>query len=305
MCNHFLKHFCLAILIMAILASTALADVDKDDLTVPEEGITQIITLDDGSQLVGRITDVIHNEIKFQSDLGEISIAIGKIASIKEVKEESFRDGKYWFPNPNRTRLYFAQTGRMLNASEGFISDTYIIFPGFAYGLTDNITIGGGMTIIPGLSISEQLFYVAPKVGINTKSNIELAASALILRIPSYTDDIGFSELDEDSYIIGILNFVGTIGSPDKCLTVGLGYGFADGELANKPAVILGGEWRFARRLSFVSENWVLPGVDVPLISYGIRFFGESLAVDFAFFNALDQDAMFPGIPYLDFVWNF
>ena len=49
----------------------------------------------------------------------------------------------------------------------------------------------------------------------------------------------------------------------------------------------------------------MIPGVNEALISYGLRFFGEKTSVDFAFFNILDDDAIFPGIPYLGFVWNF
>ncbi|MCP4706107.1 MAG: hypothetical protein GY865_16025 [candidate division Zixibacteria bacterium] len=305
MCNRLIKLAFMSILITVIFALNSLCDVSKEDLIVPEPDKTQILTLKDGSKLVGRIIDVIHNEVRFQSDLGITSIVISKIANIKEVDEESFRDGKYWFPNPNQTRLYFAGTGRMLKAGDGYISDVYIFFPGFAFGLTDNITIGGGMSIFPGLSLNEQLYYFTPKVGLNTNSNFELAVSGLILRIPNYVKDLGFSEAEDDSYIVGLINIIGTIGSADKSLTAGLGYGFADGELADKPAIIIGGEYRFARRLSFVSENWILPGVDVPMVSYGIRFFGESLTTDLAFVNILDDDAIFPGVPYLDFVWNF
>ncbi|MCP4633900.1 MAG: hypothetical protein GY855_13320 [candidate division Zixibacteria bacterium] len=303
--NRQLKLVSISIFIVAIFAINSFCNVAKEDLVIPQPGKTQILTLEDGSKLVGQITDIIHNEVKFQSDLGISSIAISKIASIKEVDEESFRDGKYWFPNPNQTRLYFSGTARMLKAGEGYLSDVYILFPGFAFGLTDNISIGGGMSIFPGLSLSEQLYYFTPKIGLNTNSNIELAVSGLILRIPNYVEDFGFTEADEDSYIIGLVNIIGTIGSADKSLTAGLGYGFADGELADKPAITIGGEYRFARRLSFVSENWILPGIDVPIVSYGIRFFGESLTVDLAFANILDDDAIFPGIPYLDFVWNF
>jgi len=301
MCNQLLKHFCCAILIMAIFSIIALGNVSKKDLVIPEAGKTQIITLEDGSSLVGRTTKIGDVEIKFQSDLGEMTISIDKIVEIKEVENESFRGGKYWFPNPNRTRLYFGTTGRMLKKGEGYISDTYIFFPGFALGLTDNITIGGGFSIFPGLSMNEQLFYFTPKIGIKAHSKIDLAASALIIRIP------GDAVLDDKDkgVTIGVLNFVGTVGSDDNSFTVGLGYGFADGEMAKQPAVLLGGEWRFSRRLSFVSENWLFPEIEKPIISYGIRFFSESLTTNLAFFNILDDDAIFPGIPFIDFVWNF
>ncbi len=296
------KFNCLPILFgFLLLALTAGADDVKENIKIPEPGNTQIITLDDGSSLVGRIIDIGDTHITFDCNLGQMSIAIEKIRKIAEVADSSFREGKYWFPNPNRTRLYFGSTGRMLKGGDGYISDTYIFFPGFAYGITDNITIGGGFSIFPGLSMNEQLFYLTPKIGIKASGSADFAIGAFILRVPgdAVSDD------NDDGVTIGTLNVVGTFGSDDLSLTTGLGYGFAGDELADKPAVQLGGEWRFARRLSFVTENWILPEIDAPVISYGIRFFGESLTTNFALFNILDDEAVFPGIPYVDFVWNF
>jgi len=155
MFSYLLKRFGLVILIVAIFSITAIGGVTKNDLVIPKSGKIQIITLDDGSSLVGRITDIGDDEIKFQSDLGEITIAISKIVQIKEVDDTSFREGKYWFPNPNRTRLYIAPTGRMLNKGEGYFYDTWIFFPGAAYAITDNVTIGAGITIFPGVDFNK------------------------------------------------------------------------------------------------------------------------------------------------------
>lgn len=69
--------------------------------------------------------------------------------------------------------------------------------------------------------------------------------------------------------------------------------------------IMVGGEARLSRRISFVTENWVFPGVDNPLISYGIRLFGEKLSVDLALINLIGEDFLFPGFPYIDFVYNF
>ena len=122
-----------------------------------------------------------------------------------------------------------------------------------------------------------------------------MAAGALILNVQVF-----------NSETIGILYSVGTIGRNENSnFTAGFGYGFVGSELAEKPMVMLGFEGRLSRRTSFVSENWIIPGVDGVLISYGFRFFGEKLAVDLAFFNILGEFAIFPGIPYVDFIINF
>ena len=88
-------------------------------------------------------------------------------------------------------------------------------------------------------------------------------------------------------------------------MTCGIGYGMVDSKLANKPLIVLGGEKRLTRRIAFVTENWIIPGVDNALISYGVRFLTEKFTTDFAFLNTTGENAIFPGIPYIDFVYNF
>ena len=98
---------------------------------------------------------------------------------------------------------------------------------------------------------------------------------------------------------------VGTYGSPDRSVTFGFGYGMVDTDFADKPMIVLGGEQRLSRRIAFVTENWILPGLENVVISYGLRFFWEKLTVDPAFLKIAGSDAIVPGIPYLDFVYNF
>ena len=67
--------------------------------------------------------------------------------------------------DPNYSRLLFAPTGRPLAKGDGYFSDYELVFPGVAYGLTDNLSLAGGVSVIPGLGLGEQLFYVSPKLG--------------------------------------------------------------------------------------------------------------------------------------------
>ncbi len=269
----------------------------QEKLRIPDEGLVQILNLKDGSSLIGRITEIKETEINFKTELGLLTIPIANIKKIKEVPASSIKEGKYWFPNPNSTRLFFAPTGRMLKKGEGYFSDYYLFFPGITYGVTDNISIGAGMSLIPGLGIGEQIFYLTPKIGVKTAKNLNFAAGALLVNVPDLDND--------DPSLVGIVYGVANFGTPDKSFSAGLGYGFVEGDFAEKPMVMLGGELRFSRRMSFVTENWIFPGLDQPLISYGIRFFGEKLSIDLALLNFLGEDAIFPGVPYIDFVFNF
>lgn len=268
------------------------------NLTIPDSIHTQILMLKDGSKLIGRIVEIGESEIQFEMSLGKMTILRSKIKGVEVVSTSSIRNGEYWFPNPNNTRLYFAPTARNLKKGEGYFADYFFVFPGIAYGVTDNITIGGGMSIIPGVDIPDQLFYFTPKIGGEISKDLNVAVGALVATVPDSFDS-------DAPTTAGIFYTVGTYGTPDVSVTAGIGYGYVDDELADKPMVMVGGEKRLSRRMSFVTENWMVPGVDNLIISYGVRFFGESLSVDLALVNTLGEDFFFPGVPYIDFVYNF
>ena len=69
---------------------------------------------------------------------------------------------------------------------------------------------------------------------------------------------------------------------------------------------MLGTEQRLSRRLSFVSENYLVSGegAEAHGISYGVRFMGEKLSIDLALLNNLSE-GIFPGIPFFGFVFAF
>lgn len=285
----------------------------REKLTVPEEGRTQILELSDGSSLRGKIIEIGNDVIKFDTEMGVMIIAIDKIIDISEVSESAIKGGKIWFPNPNDTRLFFSQNGRLMEKGEGYFSLWYLFFPSVNLGLTDNFTMGVGMSIFPGLNFSdEQFIFFTPKVGLNVGGKIDLAVSALVIRLPDFNDDDDAGNNDEDDLVnfdepefIGTLNLLGTVGSSDHSFTAGIGYGYAGNEWADKPYVVIGGDTRIARKVSLLAESWLLPGVKAPLIAYGARFFGEGLAVDVAFLTAFSDDGIFPGIPFVGFAYNF
>jgi hypothetical protein len=251
-CRRFLVPAILSLIIVLLISSNAFAQEHKikGDIRVPGQDTIQIITTNDGSTVIGRILSVRDTEITFKSNLGESNIPLANIKEIKAAPASSVKKGNYWFENPNATRLYFGPTARMLKQRQGYFSDCYIIFPSVAYGITDHITMGAGVSLVPGLDINKQVYYINPKIGLSATSNTSFALGGLLFALP---------EIDHKRNTLGIIYGVGTLGNPDGSLTLGLGYGMVNSDFANKPAVMFGGEKRFARRLSFVSENWIIP----------------------------------------------
>jgi hypothetical protein len=194
------------------------------------------------------------------------------------------------------SRLYFAPTGRMLPRGKGYIADYYLFFPAFNYGVTDRVSLGGGFSILPTGKMSNQIYYLTPKFGIKRSQKLNISAGALIIKIP---------DIDNKSPLVSVLYGVGTWGTTERSFTAAFGYGLVDGNFADRPMIVLGGEQRLTRRLAFITENWMVPGFDNALISYGLRFLTEKFTTDFAFMNTVGKEALFPGVPYIDFVFNF
>jgi hypothetical protein len=67
---------------------------------------------------------------------------------------------------------------------------------------------------------------------------------------------------------------------------------------------MLGGSTRVSRNIALVSENYLYTGRgSTALLSGGIRFLGEKLAVDLAGFTTGASEI--PVVPYLAFIYRF
>jgi hypothetical protein len=280
------------------LYAVAAAGIDPGKIRQPPPGMVQILKTSDGSTLIGRITKVEGGRISFATGLTTIEVPIESIVDLSEAPESSVKGGKYWFPDPSETRLYLFPTAKMLPRGDGYFADYYVFFAAAGYGLTDWLSLGGGISLFPGVPLHKQLYYVTPKVGIEATERLHLSAGALVLKVPGFSDDEGVP-------LVGVLDAVATYGGRDGTLTAGAGFGFVDNKVADKPLVLLGGSWRFSRRVAFVSENWIVPGVENAMISYGLRLMGESISVDLAFFTPTGEDFIFPGVPFVAFAFSF
>jgi hypothetical protein len=272
------------------------------DTSTTDSTRTYILRTRDGSLFVGRLVRATVDSVYFVSAGGPITVPRSAVLELRALGRGSMRQGVYWAPNPNDTRLFFAPTGRMLDKGEGYFSNTYLLMLLFAGGLSSSVTLGAGFSIVPSDDFfRNNIYYLTPKIGIVQKPDLNIAAGAFI----------GFAGWDldgsEDVGSFGILYGVSTFGSPDGSVTLGAGLGYGGGDWADRPIFMLGGEKRVARRASLMTENYALPGESNVAVSYGIRFFGEKLAVDLALWNLFGSDVspIFPGVPYVAFAVKF
>ena len=291
---HYHRHFIPTVLAALALTCGLLEAAPIKGLHVAEPGYMQVINTKDGGTVIGRIVSIDSQVVQVETNFGQTEIPIQAIKKIRRVSASSV--GEYWYPDFNTTRLFITTTAQMMERGQGYYSNRFLFFSMFAYGITDRFTMGAGGLTFP-VPMDDLPFYIMPKVGLVNKESLDLALGALVLRVPGGDDSDGLST--------GVLYGVGTFGGSDG-LTAGLGWGFVDGEIANRPAVVLGGKKRFTRRLGGVVESWFFPGAyDKPFIIYGVRFLGMLMTVDVGMIALPSADIVFPGFPYLDFVFNF
>ena len=279
-------------------AGTASAQERRDTVTV-DSVRTHLLVLQDGSRMLGRLVRETPDSVSFVSNGVSFTVPRSQVTAVRSI--DAIRKGQYVFPDPNRTRLFFAPTARMLAKGEGYFSDSDLLFVNLAGGVTSSFTMGGGMTLIPSTNPQNNLFFITPKIGLVQRPNFALAAGALV-------GFAGFEGIDAKDRSLGILYGVASAGSNDDHVDFGAGWGYAGGRISGTPALMLGGAKRVSDRVSLVTENYAVPSVsdDIGLM-YGMRFMGEKLSVDLAFMNAVGPDVtpLFPGIPYLAFAVKF
>jgi hypothetical protein len=256
------------------------------------------IEFNEGSEIYARIKDMGTDELILESDaLGNISV---KVYNIKKISSEKFsidKKGKYWFPNPNTTRYFFAPSAINLEKGSGYYQNVYVLLNMFNYGITNWFSIGGGFEFITTFSSltggGSPIAFITPKVGFPVGEKVHLGAGFLG----------GFFAEETAGMFYGL----GTYGSHDKNLSLGLGWGFVEGEFQENPFITVSGMLRTGRKFSLVTENWFIPTEGYyAVISYGGRFFGPKMSIDVGFLNNLDIIEFLPiGIPYVDFVLKF
>lgn len=258
------------------------------------------ISLKDGTTLKGKILRKDETTITVLTLGGlEVKAPLSLVISIQPLQGRVVK-GKFYRADPNYSRLMFAPTGRPLRQGDGYFSDFYVFFPSIAYGLTSNISVMAGFSILPGIGFDEQLKYIAPRIGFQPSEKFAVSVGALYTSIEDVAAGITFA--------------VASFGQPDKSFTAGIGFGYTKEEggkfeFTEHPIIMLAGNIRLSNNIALISENWFITGENFDLgeqpFGIAIRFFGDRLAVDVgAIIIGEVLDEGFP-IPWLSFVYNF
>jgi hypothetical protein len=237
-------------------------------IAVPPPGATQEVILEGRATYLGRIIDD-GDPIRFELLSGDVlELSRSRIVCVREVEGQR-HEGEFWPTDPHATRLFFGPTGRALPGGQGYLSVFEIVMPMVAFGVTDRLTLAGGMPLI-FTSDGIELLWLAPKLEVVRTPTFRGATGVLAFFSPGQSESIG------------ILYGVGTLGrTSDQAVTLGAGWGYStDSGIYEWPALMAGFENRLSRRVKLISENYLIPDESVGLVSLGTRFMGDRLSAD-------------------------
>ncbi len=299
------------LLLFVIFAATNVQAQDADTTAFP---VNAVIFLKDGTQLRGILLSESPVGARIRTDnLGELTVTADKIERIEKNDAGFYNKGVYWFDNPHRTRYLFAPSALPLHKGEGYYQNAYIFVNSVTIGITDHFTMGGGFVLNPTFR-DWQILFLNPKFSFPSQSRVTFGIGALAVGVfnRGYNFDIntGISHRNGiETNIAGAAYGILTVGGAERNGSVGLGWGFAQGEATASPLINASYMARVGRRVGLVTENWLIisPKNDltVGVLSGGVRFFGEKMAVDLALWVPVGEDAGFIAIPYVDFVIKF
>jgi hypothetical protein len=271
--------------------SAAAQEADTVEADTTSAPLYRVETVD-GNRYLGTLVSKNEQEIVVDTrEAGEVTLRREDVSTLREVDRSRLRDGEYWFENPFPTRHFFAPTAIGLRGGRGYYQNTWVLLNDVNYGITDNVSIGGGAVPLFLFGAPATPVWLLPKVTVSTpREHLHVGAGALAGTV-----------LGEESGGAGVVYGLTTVGGRDKSVTLGVGYGYAGSEWSRTPAVNLSTMLRLGRTTYFVSENYFFPGTEGAngVISAGVRWAPESFAVDFGLFRPVAAEGSFIGAPWL------
>jgi hypothetical protein len=261
-------------------------------IEVAAPGVTQEVILDGGVSYLGRVMND-QDPVRFQLLSGDVlELGHSRIQCVRPV-DGQLHEGQFWPADPNTTRLFFGPTGRALPQGVGYISVFELIMPMVAFGVTDRITMAGGMPLFFG-SEGIELLWLAPKIEVIRTPTFRGSAGVLALFAPGEGENVG------------VFYGVGTFGrTTDLAATIGAGWGYStETGIFQTPALMAGFESRVSRRIKLISENYLFPDERFGIISFGPRFIGDRLAADLGLAAPIGAGEFF-AFPLINFVYNW
>ena len=140
-----------------------------------------------GTLFNGTLRETTDQTLTFETrELGLVTIQRVNMRQLMTQTPDQVRRGFDYVGNG--TRMFIAPTARNLHKGEGYVQDINVFLLGVNYGLTDNISVGLLVPVVPVLGVP---FVVAtPKVSIPVTDKLHLGVGVLYGRSEEHTSEL-------------------------------------------------------------------------------------------------------------------
>jgi hypothetical protein len=288
-----IKCFKLYAIVVLLLTVSYCAAQDQADT------LTYYIQTTDGNTYRGQILTQDSLKVLFNLEkFGEHSFLKTEIKKMQPLDKEKVVDGEYWMDNPQATRYFFSPNAYGLKKGEGYYQNVWVMVNSVAVGVTDYFSIGGGVVPLFLFAGSPTPVWITPKFSVPVaKDKFNLGGGALLGTV-----------LGEQETGFGILYGISTLGSKDKNVSLGLGYGYAGGDWARAPLINLNTMIRLGPKGYFISENYFIQteGTTALIFSLGGRHIIQNAGLDYGLVIPIISDmGTFIAFPWLGITLPF
>jgi hypothetical protein len=206
--------------------------------------------------------------------LGEITISQKDIKTKSEIQHAKKVKDEYWLPNPQSSRYFWAPNGYGLMKGEAYYQNIWVLYNQVSFGLSDNFSMGIGTIPLFLFAGTPTPLWIVPKFSFPlVKDKFNLGTGAFLGTL-----------VGADAGVFGLLYGTTTFGSRDKNMSIGLAYGFADGNWLNTPVFNFSGMVRTGPRGYFITENYFISveGETALILSAGGRTILRKVGLDYS-----------------------
>ena len=277
--------FCIFIIILS-------QNLTSNAQNLPDSTRTFRIETNDGNIYTGWIISDNEAVLVFKTlNLGEIRIPHTDIKSQIELKGVKEVGGKIWLPNPQSARYFWAPNGYGLEQGSSYYQNNWILFNQVSVGVTNDFSLGAGVLPLFLFSGASTPVWIVPKFSIPVvKNEFNIGIGAFLGTV-----------LGEKTGMFGLVYGTTTFGTRDQNISLGLAYGFDQGEWMNVPVFNFSGMIRYSPKSYFITEDYVISagGDMIFLLSVGGRSIIRNIGIDYSLWIPCGSGSEFVAIPFL------
>jgi hypothetical protein len=249
-----------------------------------------IVTMKNGEEYNGEVINKDGEYLVLRTANGEIKLIASNVRSMENYNY----DGKFRFPNPNDTRYFFGPSAIPIKKEKGYYQNVYLTTNFVNYGITNNISIGGGFEFISTMSGSP-IWFLTPKIGYNISDKVHIGGGFIMA---------GFAAVGSATLAYG----VATLGDSETNVSLGVGYGIVSGGLSSSPSIMISGTHRLTTGLALLTENYFVSGPFNERAYFGIhgiRLLSKKNAFDLGAIVIPVISDFILALPYVGYVRSF